>query len=114
MYLFIYDYIITVQGIYPFSPYPLTLTESLLPPADVEAPVPELQKSFPGRFDGRVRVEAKRQPETAERPESHHRPHALRLRPQRRRRCHGCHTHSATAARSRSDRLQVLRPLTDL
>lgn len=88
--------------------------DSLLPPADVKVPVPELQAGFPGRLDGRVRVETKRQPETAERPESHHRPYALRLCPKRRRRGHGCHAHTAAAARSRSDRLQVLRPLTDL
>lgn len=85
-----------------------------MPPADVKAPVPELQASSPGRLDGRVRVKTERQPEITERPQSHYRPYTLWLRPKRRRRGHGCHAHAAAAACSRSDRLQVLRPLTDL
>lgn len=105
---------VTTVRLYPFLNPPTPSLTDTSAPSDVKAPVPELQKSFPGRHDGRVRVEAKRRSETAERSESHHRPYALWLRPKRRRRGHGCHTYTAAAARSRSDRLQVLRPLTDL
>lgn len=79
---------------------------------DSQTSVPGLQTNLPRWLHWRVRVKTCCRQEMAELSARHHRPRPLRQRSQCSSRCHGCHSHSAAAAGSRSDRLQVLDILT--
>lgn len=79
---------------------------------DSQISVSGLQTSLPRRLYWHIRVETCCWQEMAELSTRHHRPRPLRQRSQCSSCCNGCHSHSAAAASSRSDHLQVLDLLT--